>query len=276
MSSTRQIQDSLEINNSTASGITAVKPANSMAGIKQDSSYKYIKIVINDNELLSVFDDDNGDLCHVMNARIELHNEEQKESPFTPFIRLHELNHETSKLFASVNEQYKVDIFFSKNNVTTRLPEPMCSNLVNLLKIYKPVLNPNYCCINFVYEMQYGRGSFPSDDSPTYFYYYQSPANDFSEDMLSCADVVRLFDASYDNDHYAIYLGENYYISKFGNVGPLLISTLDQAKQSYHSTQVARISLFSNYGPNSSADASGLTPNGCFRQDPIAKSATNN
>lgn len=270
MSTTRQIQDSLKTNNSTASGITAVEPANSMAGMKNDSSYKYIRITVNDNPV--IMRTDCGDYP-VPNTSLELTNEEPEKSRS---INLLELNHETKQLFSSVNEQYKIEISFRKDNVTIALPDHINTNLVNFIKLYKPVWNPNYCCVNFVYEMEYGSRSVASLNDPLYFHYYQSSPDTFSEDTLSCGDAVHLYDTEYKVNHFAIYLDKKYYISLIGTGGPLLISTLDQLKFIYKTTQVSEIRLFSDQDPNPNANTAGLTPNQYFRQDQISKGTTSN
>lgn len=270
MSTTRQIQDSLKTNNSTASGISAVEPAHPTTGMKNGSSYKYIRITVNDNPV--IMRTDCGEYP-VPNTSIEWTNEETEKSRS---INLLELNHGTTRLFSSVNEQYKIEISFRKDNVTITLPDHINTNLVNFIKLYKPVWNPNYCCINFAFEMEYGSRSVASLNDPLYFHYYQSSPDTFSEDTLSCGDAVHLYDTGYAVNHFAIYLDKKYYISLIGTGGPLLISTLDQLKFIYKSTHVSKIHLISGQDPNPTANTTELSPIQHYRQDPISKVTTSN
>lgn len=270
MSTTRKIQNQLATNNPTATVPSTTEPANTTLEPKQNSSYKYIRITVNDNNVIL-----SGNLGEflVPDTDIEISNENQDK---LPKIKLGHLNHETKSIFFEANERYQIELFFRTNNTTIKLPENFRINLLNFIQSYKPTWNPDYCCVNFVYEMEYGRESTPCYNSAQYFHYYQSSPDSFSEDILSCGDVVHLYDDEYKMNHYAIYLDQQYYISLIGSSGPLLISTLDQIKKIYSSTHVANIRLFSEHGKFSYGDTSYPAPNQYIKQDPISQSPTTN
>lgn len=48
-------------------------------------------------------------------------------------------------------------------------------------------------------------------------------------------DIVHLFNAEKTLHHYAISIGQNYYLSLFGRTGTLIVSTLDAVKKGFSS-----------------------------------------
>ena len=43
---------------------------------------------------------------------------------------------------------------------------------------------------------------------------------------------------SKDEYHYAVYLGQGLYISKFGYIGPLIVTSLEAMKYAYDADQI--------------------------------------
>ena len=176
----------------------------------------------------------------IRGVTVELHSGSPNRILFS--IYLSGLNHETSTHFKALDKKTKVQIFFEQDNVTTTLPDEMSGYFVNFLKHYRPKGKQNYCCINFAYEMLYGRGVIKNDNAIDDF--NVSPSDLFSEEKLNCGDIVYLHN---DNDsnknvHYAIYIGQNEYLSLFGTTGPLMITSLDAMKKGFGADICSNIS----------------------------------
>jgi hypothetical protein len=201
----------------------------SQKDISQSRPYHFVKISVNEIEL-NIINYSNGIMFPIMDANVTIHshNHAEKESPS---IKLHEINHTTKEFFASTNKEYSVEIFFCKSKVTTKLSPEMTLNLINFLKLYKPTSNSNYCCVNFAYEIVYGRGKVVDDNNPKNF--DELSCNAFSEEKLIPGDTVRLYKANKEPRHDAIFIGQNRYLSLFGNIGPLTVSTLDACKKGF-------------------------------------------
>ncbi len=196
--------------------------------------YRFVKLTVNGSEIKAT-----NRVSHVevpiMDVSVTIHSRDVKGSSS---IKLHEINHTTATFFESTNEEYSVEIFFCKSKVTTTLPAEMSSNLINFFKLFKPTSKSKYSCINFAYEMAYGRGKIVNDSNPGNF--DESSSSAFSEDKLIPGDIVRLNKADKFR-HYAIFIGQNYYLSLFGKVGPLVISTLDVCKKSFDADRCVQV-----------------------------------
>lgn len=164
---------------------------------------------------------------------IEISSGSQYESKS---ISLHKVNHQTLDIFESITNEYKIEIFYPKNKVTQRLPDELGIHLINFLILYKPKHIASYCCINFAYEMAYGRDIIKYDNFIDNFF-NEKPDSLFNEEKLNIGDIVHLYKKIFGcfnmNHHYAIYLGQGYYLSLFGRVGSLAVTTLDAMKQLY-------------------------------------------
>jgi hypothetical protein len=199
----------------------------------QAKPYLFVKITVNENELIATNNSSNT-VFPVMDVTVTVNSHGTSRSHNTESlpIRLNEINHTTAKFFAAVNEEYSIEFFFCKNKVTTKLPAEMSLNLINFLKLYKPKSNSDYCCINFAYEIAYGRGKIVTDNKTEHFDELQSSV--FSEKKLIPGDIVHLFNANKRLHHYAVSIGQNHYLSLFGTKsGPLIVSTLDAIKKGF-------------------------------------------
>lgn len=194
----------------------------------QKKESKYIKLTVHERAFTAT-NLENNLVFPIRGVTVELRSDSPSEILFS--IYLCQLNHESATHFKELDKKTKVQIFFEQDNVTTTLPDEMSSNFVNFLKHYKPKNNPIYCCINFAYEMLYGRGVIKNDNSPDDF--NESLRDLFSEEKLNCGDIVYLYDASKSYVHYAIYIGQNEYLSLFGRSGPLIITSLDAMKKGF-------------------------------------------
>ncbi len=203
------------------------KKQREISSLSQAKLYRFVKITVNGNELNALNVDNNVEFP-VMDATVTINSHDEKGYSS---IKLYEINHTTAEFFAPTNEQYSVEIFFCNNKVTTKLSAEMSLNLINFLKLYKPKFNSDYCCINFAYEMAYGRGKVVNDNDPENFDELTNSA--FSEEKLVPGDIVHLFNARKDLHHYTISIGQNYYLSLFGASGPLIVSTLDACKKGF-------------------------------------------
>lgn len=189
--------------------------------------YRFVKLTVNGNELDAKNLSTNV-VFPIMDSTVTIVSNNRKE---TSSIKLHEINHSTAKFFDPVTEEYSVVIFFSNSKAATKLPAEMSLNIINFLKLYKPMSNSNYCCINFAYEMAYGRGKIAKDNDTSNF--DELSNSTFSEAKLAPGSIVHLFDTSKTNHHYAISIGQNYYLSLFGTKGPLIVTTLDAVKKGF-------------------------------------------
>ena len=156
-------------------------------------------------------------------------------SKISSFVQLYEFNKETTKLFTSTNENTPVHFYFFESQVITTLPENMNANLVTFFKNYKPEYNNNYCCINFAYEIAYGRGVIKNDNEITVD--INRIKDTIYEENLSPGKIVVMFkqnNMDFSNVHYAIYLGQQYYLYLSGTQdGKLLVSSLEAMKKGY-------------------------------------------
>src|SRR5438874_1272256 len=100
---------------------------------KLDESYKCIRITVKEKELTLV-NTDNGESAPSNEVAIEMQSGSQNKSKS---IYLHKVNHKTLDFFASITNDYKVEVFFSKSNVTQLLPDDLGSHLINFFRLYK-------------------------------------------------------------------------------------------------------------------------------------------
>lgn len=189
--------------------------------------YRFIKIIVNGNELNAI-NCSNNIAYPVMDTTVIIDSFYGKK---TTSIELYKINHDSTKFFDTVTEEYSIEIFFYNSKTTIKLPTEMSLNLINFFKLYKPKSNSNYCCINFAYEMAYGRGKIVKDNDRSNF--DELSTSVFSEEKLTPGNIVHLFDAKKINHHYTIFIGKNYYLSLLGNSGPLAVTTLDAIKKGF-------------------------------------------
>jgi hypothetical protein len=195
--------------------------------------YDTIKVIINGHE--QVKNIDNGIETQVKNAIIEFHDTNKNHS----LIYLWQLDNEKAKLFSSYNKNTSIQFYFAEDQITTCLPKKINDNLVEFFKLYKPTDNKDYCCLDFAYEMAYGRNSLKegtinlSIDGPP------SPHNTQNEKHLTAGKIISLFKYPKTGDgkisHHAIYLDNGYYLSLFGTQGPLKVASLESMQKIYES-----------------------------------------
>jgi hypothetical protein len=147
-------------------------------------------------------------------------------------IDLVDMNHAPSKVFESLSDRTDIQFYFDKNKTTTTLPREMNCNLIKFLKQGKPN-NPDYCCINFSYELLYGRGAIKDDNSISSFNGYT-----FQEQAAMPGTMVYLYKTAKNeagnkqiNKHFAVCIGEGYYLSIHGVNGPMAIADLNSMKE---------------------------------------------
>jgi hypothetical protein len=199
----------------------------------QATPYRFVKITVNANELTATNVSRNT-VFPVKDVTVTINSRDTSRSHNTESLPIHldEINHTTAKFFAAVNKEYSIEFFFCNNKVTTKLPAEMTLNLIKFLKLYKPKTNSDYSCINFAYEMVYGRDKVGSDNKTEHF--NELPSSEFSEKKLVPGDIVHLFNANKKLHHYAVSIGQNHYLSLFGaKSGPLIVSTLDAIKKGF-------------------------------------------
>lgn len=145
-------------------------------------------------------------------------------------IPIHELDHNNKKLF----ENYEtLNIYVNKNNFEEKvvLPTELKSNLLNFIKNFK-TNKKYYCCINFVYELMYGREQIFRDN-----FLYGMQLSYFDIKKIQRNDVIIMYDYYKDNDinkmHVAIHLDKEYFISLIGTNGPLTITSLEELTKLY-------------------------------------------
>lgn len=164
---------------------------------------------------------------------------------------INELNDETKKLFNKYetleiyikNNSKKIQksfngttIFLCATNITyykkIDLPVEMKYNLLNFVKQFKTD-KENYCCINFMYELIYGRKKIKFDNS-----YLQSQLSNINIKNIKTGEVVLLSDSNTKNIHLAINLNKQFYISLLGTSGPLTISTFEELTKLYKINEI--------------------------------------
>jgi hypothetical protein len=195
----------------------------------QVQPYRYVKVTINAEEI-DLINIDNNVVFHGMDTDVTIH----RSDDVIKSMKLLDLDHETKNFFDRVNEEYRIEFYFCHNKVTTTLPNEISSNLIKFLKLYRPNPNGNYCCINFAYEMTYGRGNIKYDNDTSYF--NELSSSEFSENKLVPGDIVHLYNAKepITKFHYAIYIGQSYYLSLFGITGHLIITPLEEVKRGFN------------------------------------------
>ncbi len=134
-----------------------------------------------------------------------------------------------------------VSFYFEKSKKTIKLPKQMNINLITFLSQGVPSEKPEYCCIQFMYELLYKRGFIKNDANLTSLILHDS----YSEEKSYPGTAVYLYKKllnEFTNDHFAIYIGENYYISMFGKSGLIAISDLDAMKKCFDASECVEVS----------------------------------
>ncbi len=189
--------------------------------VSKDQQYELLQIIINENKVTETHVNYNN-LLNSLGWQI-------------PLVDLFQLDNLTQKLFATKDHQYKFEFVFAKTNITISLPDEMNHKLLDFFRHFKPGINYAYCCIHFAYELSYGRGAIPDIDEEN-GYYFKDSQDPLDETTLLCGDVIHLYNTDKDIDcfaqdnHWAVYVGQGYYLSLFGNAGPLYLTNLDAMK----------------------------------------------
>ncbi|MBA3535912.1 MAG: hypothetical protein H0T84_04790 [Tatlockia sp.] len=156
-----------------------------------------------------------------------------------PLVVLYQLDNLTEKLFATRDQQYKFEFLFDKTNISIIIPDEMNHKLLSFLRHYKPRINYAYCCIHFAYELSYGRGIIPDIDEG-FGYYFKDSQEPLDETTLLSGDIIHLYNADKDinrfaqDNHWAVYIGQGYYLSLFGNAGFLYLTNLEAMNISFN------------------------------------------
>lgn len=214
--------------------------------------YKYIKITINGDE--PVLNISNG-LIHTRKiAHLEIYSDVNQIDQSFPSLKLKSLNQETTKLFETIDVNIPVEFYFAENKVTTSLPKEMSANLVRFLKRFRPEYNKkDYCCIDFAYEMAYGRDKYEKYHTGRLKDYFdQADPNIFNENNLISGDIVYMYKSKdLFPYHWAIFIGQRCYLSLNGVApGPLGIATLEEMKKSNLSDICIKVSKINNNNSN--------------------------
>ncbi|OGT37490.1 MAG: hypothetical protein A3F11_02410 [Gammaproteobacteria bacterium RIFCSPHIGHO2_12_FULL_37_14] len=202
-----------------------------------DQSYNYINITINGESY--AFNSTNRHLFPAKNANVQIYTNTHQLSCS---LELDDIGKEKIKLFESTNKNTQVNFYFYEDKTSITLPSEMTANLVGFFKNYKPESKPDYCCINFAYELAYGRDVVKEDNSLDYFQLHD--AQPFCEEQLIPGDIVFLYKdpPTYLPFHFAIYISHQSYLSLFGTIGPMIISTLDDMKYGFQVDTCVKVS----------------------------------
>jgi hypothetical protein len=210
-----------------------------LAMIAGDKPCTNIRIIIHETQSYSR-NLENGAIYPLQNITINLFSKDNSRSKS---IEIFDINHAPSSLFESLDENEDIHFYFDKNKTSTTLPHEISAHLIKFLKQGKPDKNPDYCCINFAYELLYGRGVIKDDNSPNYF-----RGHTFQEEKIKPGTVIYLYKILENvqinreiNRHFAIAIGENYYISIHGSTGPIAICSLDAMKVYCQSNQCLEV-----------------------------------
>jgi hypothetical protein len=193
-----------------------------------DAQYTDLKVIVHESQSYCIHSD-RGIEFPIQNVTLYLSTKDSKSSKS---VELCDINHAPPTLFESLNESADIHFYFDKNKISTFLPREMNSNLIKFLKLGKPS-NPDYCCINFSYELLYGRGVIKDDNSVKSFHAYT-----FQEEKIKTGTIAYFYktfktekSSKQINQHFAIYIGENYYLSLHGANGCLAISNSSSIKE---------------------------------------------
>jgi len=176
--------------------------------------------------------------CVVQPCTLNLTTTDGKKSKS---VTLYNFKNTEPRLFESLNESSDINFYLEKSKTTTKLPQHMTEHFVNFLKHGEPQGKSLYCCINFSYELVFGRRVIPFDNEVNY---YQHHGNTTLQGEANPGTAIHLYEALNNqqiNHHFAISLGSNYYLSMTGIHGPILICDLDEMKKLYKSTMCYEI-----------------------------------
>lgn len=133
----------------------------------------------------------------------------------------------------------EIDLSFLENGRSKKidLPKRMLERLRNYLsrKVY---ITDKYDCADFAHEMngvEFTHADYDPEKWVTISYYGN----------LKPGDTIAMKQKSNSNpkhyDHFAIYLGDDLYLSKHGSIGPLIVTGLEEMKKLFESDTVYQV-----------------------------------
>lgn len=159
-------------------------------------------------------------------------------------VNLLQFNPRQAAAFASrIDTACEIEFSFANSGKATKLPNAIAQHLIEFLKRFRPSSEslPTYDCKHFVYELSYGLAA--TVEGRKNGYYYNSKKGNCREEKLLVGDIVKFTSSKSDQFHYAMHVGEGYYLSLYGQQGPLAMGTSKDIHKDWGTDQITQCKL---------------------------------